>query len=261
MAGTAGARTRLKKPVLLAAMLAPAFALATAGAQPEADARRLPPEQRPLGLPYRERGGGGDEEKAAIPGAEAARALGPLVLVIGCIVAGAWMFKVAATKRGGLTMAMGPGGRAPSGVVEVLARYPLGRGHVLVLFKIGPRILIASQTYGRGGGMHTLSEIADPEEVAALVMKTRDADGKSSTVDFHRTLERTHGAPPPDRSDRRRVIASESGDRVELLRDPPPRQPTPGRFHAGNREAPKPEVDPVEALRERLAAMRSAEGA
>jgi flagellar biogenesis protein FliO len=57
------------------------------------------------------------------------------------------------------------GGGRPSGVVEVLARYPVARGQQLVLLKMGGRIVLLHQTKT---GMTTLSEVTDPDEVAAL---------------------------------------------------------------------------------------------
>lgn len=72
------------------------------------------------------------------------------------------------------------GSRRPSGVIEVLARYPIARGQHLVLLKLGQRIVLANQS---SSGMSTLSEIVDHDEVAALLAKieagSRKKKGKS----------------------------------------------------------------------------------
>src|SRR5262249_34396680 len=65
-----------------------------------------------------------------------------LILVLGVVV------KRVARRGGGLLGALGPGGRAPSGLLEVLGRYPVGRGATLVLLKLDRRILLLCQ----GGG-------------------------------------------------------------------------------------------------------------
>lgn len=84
--------------------------------------------------------------------------------------------------------------RAPSGILEVLARYPLGRGQVLVLLKIDRRILLLSQSTGRirsgGGGLSTLSEISDPDDVASILLKIQQSEGDSSADRFRHLLDR-----------------------------------------------------------------------
>lgn len=69
----------------------------------------------------------------------------------------------------------GRGGR-PSGVLEILARYPVGRGQSVVLMKLGRRLLLLHQN---GSSMTTLSEISDPEEVANLLGRV-EAGGRSN---------------------------------------------------------------------------------
>ncbi len=87
-----------------------------------------------------------------------ARVIASLGLVIGLIL----LFKVVMKRGAGL---LGQGGR-PSGVIEILARYPLGRKQSLVLIKIARRVLLVHQN---GAQMATLSEVAEPMEVAALL--------------------------------------------------------------------------------------------
>lgn len=107
-----------------------------------------------------------------------------LILVAGVVV------KRVARRGGGLLGALGPGGRAPSGLMEVLGRYPVGRGATLVLLKMDRRILLLCQGGGKlgGSGMTTLSEITDPEEVASILLKTRDEEGDSMARRFQSVL-------------------------------------------------------------------------
>lgn len=80
----------------------------------------------------------------------------------------------------GLTARGKHGVKRPSGVLEVLARYPIARGQHLVLLKLGHRIVLVNQS---SSGMSTLSEIVDHDEVAALLAKveagSRGKKGKS----------------------------------------------------------------------------------
>jgi flagellar biogenesis protein FliO len=71
----------------------------------------------------------------------------------------------AAVKRFGGTLG---GGKRPSGVVEVLARYPFARGHHIVLIKVGRRVLVTHQS---AQGIQTLSEFTSPAEVADLIAR------------------------------------------------------------------------------------------
>jgi len=71
----------------------------------------------------------------------------------------------AAVKRFGGTLG---GGKRPSGVVEVLARYPFARGHHIVLIKVGRRVLVTHQS---AQGIQTLSEFTSPAEVADLLAR------------------------------------------------------------------------------------------
>jgi flagellar biogenesis protein FliO len=110
-----------------------------------------------------------------------------VILVLGVVV------KRVARRGGGLLGALGPGGRAPSGVLEVLGRYPVGRGTTLVLLKMDRRILLLSQggggKLGGGAGMTMLSEITDPEEVASILLKTRDDEEATLAQRFQSMLK------------------------------------------------------------------------
>ncbi|MFZ4574074.1 MAG: hypothetical protein ACOYN0_06730 [Phycisphaerales bacterium] len=145
-------------------------------------------ESRPLGPPR--------DSRVAAPVLPAAKERGvvsgmvlPLVAVLGLVGVCAYAFRIAAAKGGGLLGALGAGGRAPSGVLAVLGRYPVGGGSTLVLLKMDKRVLLLCQSSGRGAGgaaMTTLCEVTDPEEVASLVMKTREQEGTAGA--FERTL-------------------------------------------------------------------------
>lgn len=108
-----------------------------------------------------------------------------LVLVIGLILALKWGAQRLARRASGIAWQMGPAGRAPSGVLEVLGRYPVARGQSLVLLKMDRRVLLLGQT---ASGFSTLSEVSDPEEVASLLIKTRDDEGASMAARFNELL-------------------------------------------------------------------------
>lgn len=117
---------------------------------------------------------------------------GPEARVVGCLVlliAGAILF----TKYGPKSMrgAVLTGGSRPSGVVQVLSRFPIGRGRQLLLLECGPRILLLEETKSRtGGGLQTLSEFSSPEDVAAL-RSSIEAANRPSEASFRRDLERS----------------------------------------------------------------------
>lgn len=111
--------------------------------------------------------------------------------VVGMIVVAGVAIRKVARRGGGFFAAIGPGGRSPSGVLEVLGRFPLGRGGTLVLLKLDRRVLLVSMGVGRfSGGMNTLCEITDPDEVASLLLRTRDEAGESIAKQFAGLLQR-----------------------------------------------------------------------
>lgn len=153
---------------------------------------------------------------------ETVRTVGALGFVVGLAFLAGAVARRTLRARGGLVGAMGPGGPSPSGVLEILGRYPVGSGQSLVLLRLDRRILLLHQGAGRGAGMRPLSEIADPDEVASILLKTRDEKDASVQQGFRdaiRRLEREFDEPAPP-AERFRVPASNGdGDRVELLRD------------------------------------------
>ena len=88
----------------------------------------------------------------------------PTALALGAVIAVIFVAR-ALVKRFGDRLG---GGKRPSGVVEVLARYPFARGHHIVLIKVGRRILVTHQS---AQGITTLSEFTSHAEVADLMAR------------------------------------------------------------------------------------------
>jgi Flagellar biosynthesis protein, FliO len=118
-----------------------------------------------------------------------------LAAVLGVIAIIAGLMRLIGRHRAesSLRAEIGSGGRAPSGLMEVLGRYPMGRGLTLVLLRLERRILLLSMTTGlRGGGSFTtLAEITDPEEVAQILAHAQEASGTSMAAQFQQLLERS----------------------------------------------------------------------
>ncbi|VAX35955.1 hypothetical protein MNBD_PLANCTO03-904 [hydrothermal vent metagenome] len=113
------------------------------------------------------------------------RTAGALVIIIVLILAAAAIVRQLVGRSGGLLHAMGAGGRSPSGLLHVLGRYPIGRGQTLILLKLDRRIMLVCQSVGtKGGGMRTICEINDPEEVASIVLHTAEAEGRTLSNRF-----------------------------------------------------------------------------
>ncbi len=125
-------------------------------------------------------------------GGSMTRTIVALGTVVGVILILGLVVKRLAKRSGGLMGALGPGGRAPSGLLEVLGRYPVARGTTLVLLKLDRRVMLLCQSgggkLGGGAGMSTLCEITDPEEVASILLKTRDEEGDTLAQRFQSML-------------------------------------------------------------------------
>lgn len=173
--------------------------------------------------------------------------VGVLGLAFACAVAWRWL----AQKRGGLIATLGPAGRAPSGVIEVLARYPVARTQKLVLLRVGRRIVLTCQSgsvRGGAGSMSTLAEFADADEVAALLRAVRESDNAGSQAEFRDALRSLERQPQPEPLSTQVEYRSPSGDSVHLS-DPRIQIPRPAPSGKS--------VDPsIGLLRSRLAAMR-----
>lgn len=221
---------------------------------------------RPLGLPRQSEESkpiGTQVEKTPIVlGKEFLRTITTLAGVLMLIFALAHIYKRLARTRGGLSGQLGAGGRAPAGIVEVLARYPISSGMTLVVLRFDRKILLLSHA-GRSkgkkgiagiGSMQTLCEVGSPEEVASILAKARDAEGDSIAASFERSLQEAgtatdqeiakamyQPAPGVHVQRPRRIapgmVSNEEGDRLELT---------------GHAESPAA----AQAMRRRLGAMR-----
>lgn len=147
--------------------------------------RPLAPSTETLPLGTREGGGVSN-------GSWLARTAGALVLVIGLIFGVKWLMKKAAGTTGSFRGQLGAGGRAPSGVLFVLGRYPVSRGLTLVLVRLDRRVLLLSQS---SDGFATLAEVTDAEEVASISRKCSDEAGTSAAARFASELGRARRDP------------------------------------------------------------------
>ncbi|UCD74454.1 MAG: flagellar biosynthetic protein FliO [Phycisphaerales bacterium] len=100
-------------------------------------------------------------------------------------------------RRGASALA---GGSRPSGVVEVLARYPVARHQQLMLLKLGRRVVLLHQG---GGRMAALTEITDPDEVASLLASLEAGSRQKEALRFRsilKSFEREHASRQAGRS-------------------------------------------------------------
>lgn len=171
-------------------------------------------------------------------------AVGVVVLLI--VLTRVLLVRLSRVGNAGIRSQLGPGGRAPSGIVQILGRYPVARGQTLVLLKLDRRVLLLSQT---GAGFNTLSEIVDAEEVASILSKSRDEEGESLTARFGallRRFERDPGFGEGDDVEIAPYLRRPSLDEIDGFED---------SYASAPEGAPEPE-DPGEALRRRLEGLR-----
>ncbi len=193
-------------------------------------------ERLPLGAPGWPSGGGPGGGAASDGGGfSTLRTIGALGLVAGLVFAFRAIVRRWNARGGGL---LAP---SPSGVVSVLGRFPVSRGITLLLLKVDRRVLVVSQEVGRGGAsLSLLSEITDAEEVASLLLKTRDREGASLESRFRSALAQAGDRHAP------------AGAEAEAV----------GRRTASRAPAVAPAAraadGAAERLRARLAAMRGA---
>ena len=120
-----------------------------------------------------------DAAAPSIPQHELVKVSAALAIVLGLIV----IARSFARRSGKLMGAIS----RPSGVVEVLARYPLGgRGQHLILLKVARRIVLLHQS---GAAMTVVTEMQDPDEVAALLSRMEAGSDSRSAAKFRSTLE------------------------------------------------------------------------
>jgi flagellar biogenesis protein FliO len=88
-----------------------------------------------------------------------------------------------------LRKGVGIGGVAgrPSGVLQILARFPIARGQSLVVLQLGRRIVLLHQS---SAGMRTLSEVTDPDEVANLLGRMEAGSSGREAERFGSLLKR-----------------------------------------------------------------------
>jgi flagellar biogenesis protein FliO len=136
-------------------------------------------DARPLGTA---RGGGTLDAIGGLRGL--ARTGAALAVVLGLIYGLLWV--VRRLQRGAsIGSVPGMAGRAPSGILEVLGRYPIGPRQALVVMKFDRRVLLLSQTTGKQQTeMTTLCELTDPEDVASVLLKARDGAGETASRAF-----------------------------------------------------------------------------
>lgn len=110
---------------------------------------------------------------ADVPGSSSGRfeaTIGKTTLVLGSICAGIVLLAVFLRRRRRST-----GGRLPFAAVEVLGRTPLDGRHAISLVRCGSRVLVLSVDVA--GGLSTLAEITDPDEVNLMVDLCRRPGG------------------------------------------------------------------------------------
>ena len=185
----------------------------------------------------------------------------PLAVVIGVIFIASLLFKRAIKSGGSLAAAIGAGGRAPAGLLEVLGRYPVARGQTLVLLKLDQRVLLLSQTQaarGHPGGFTTLSEITDPADVASILSKVGESEATGPASRFNAMLADANGDHETPRVSGFRRLASMVNPQPVSWQEPEP--PAPTQPEAVETPAPTMRFTGVDSLRSRLSAMKSANG-
>lgn len=188
-----------------------------------------PIERQPIGPAGATESTGAKTVNPSAPVFSTTRTIAALAVVVILIFMLKWGVKRVAGRVGSMAGQLGPGGKAPSGVLSVLARYPISRGQSLVLLHMDQRILLLNQT---PEGFRPLSEITDPQEVASLLVRTRDEEGDSFVARFSNLLSRFESDPemvdrnilptqtPTSVDEALRVFPETAVDRAETDDDP-----------------------------------------
>jgi flagellar biogenesis protein FliO len=162
----------------------------------EAGVERIESSQ-PLGLPRRSNESKSiavqttDDAQPAL-GVSWARIAGALGLTLALAIGVLALLRKLSLGRDALGSA-----RAPSGLVEVLARYPLAPRQNLIVLKLDRRVLLLSHSVGGRGeasSVRTLTEIVEPEEVASILLKTRDDEGDTIAARFREAMDKQAAA-------------------------------------------------------------------
>jgi len=161
--------------------------------EPETRAPIAASERLPLGQSPAVRAQGNNPASASDSNiGSIVRTVGATGLVIALILLLRFAFVKLSGTTGGLRAQLGAAGKAPSGVLFVLGRYPISRGMSLVLLQLDQRVLLLSQT---GDGFETLAELTDPDEVASIIRKVKDESGESLTAKFGGMLKKFESDP------------------------------------------------------------------
>ncbi len=196
-----------------------------AAAVPTTDAPDLPAHQnlpdqevKALGRPRGLLGGpaavdrvpeGGPSQWLGVPLTELVRVAVGLGIVLALLVG-----TRAALRR--LIDPLGSGGR-PSGVMSVLARYPVARGQQLLLLRVAGRIVLLHQSRQ---AMTPLSEVTDPDEVASLQARIEAGSRAAVVGRFQALLDRLGGQDTSRLTAQRRGGAGErqANEIIDLTR-------------------------------------------
>lgn len=203
-------------------------------------------EDKPLGMPTAVSSTAPSPTTPTSLGSAALRTGGALAAVLVLVVGCALGFKQLA-KKGVLPSTLVAGARAPSGLLEVLARYPMGGGQSLVVLKFDRRILLVCQSAGKalrrgGGAMNLIAELSEPEDVASVLLKVRGAEQAAMAEKFQRML-----ASEDDAAERSLTQARPAAGKT---------LPSPKRTHDKAPRTASPSAAPASVLRSRLAVMR-----
>lgn len=129
--------------------------------------------------------------------ASAFAAFWPLALVVAIILGAAYFVRRLAKGDPGLIAALGAGGKSPSGLLEVLGRYPVSRTSSFILLRLDRRILLLNQSFGKAGtGFSTLAELTDAEEVASILIKVNQGESKSMNSYLDVAMKQMEKEPP-----------------------------------------------------------------
>jgi len=119
----------------------------------------------------------------------------PLGIVLVVIFVGMGLLQRLLRAGGHLTS----GVRAPAGVMEMLGRYPVGRGQNLLLIKLDQRVLLIGQTLASRAGsgtLSTLTEVTAGEDVASILLKVSESESTGPASAFNRILGEAEGKAP-----------------------------------------------------------------
>ena len=140
-------------------------------------------------------GAGGETVVPAAPSLELPRVAAAMAVVLGLIFGLRWVMRRAFPSAGAAR---------PSAAVQVLTRTVLSPRQQLMLVRVGRRLIVVGDS---GGQMTSLSEITDPDEVAALVGQLKDEKLSAAGPAFGTLFGRmrrgmdAEDAPTADRDD------------------------------------------------------------